>query len=297
MKGGGKRSFTTDLRCWFAAVIAVLALNVVPVQSFAGSFPELRWGSAGGPDWASGYVISYGFSPPAEDSLNKGERRRIALERALKDASRRLYRNILNLRVEGNLTVREYLGDDQESRDSIRRRTSRQPPWEIRIEPDESIRVALKIPMGGEGGIADMIGEPREDRPTEGRVQAEATGIFPGDGIEKASGVVLLASGRKVYPSLRPRLLGPGGEVLMDFGGGSAEAKSRPALVAYYRTVGEALADRVVGNDPLIVNMTMYRERGTDIEIPSVLTENYFRTPDGMKVLRDMRIVVVLQQD
>lgn len=276
--------------------VAVACIALPPPLS-AGTVPRLQWEGRGGVDWSSGYVISYGAGVPPGGLSNRNQRRTASLKRALGDASRSLRRNCLNLRVAGDLTLRDYVREDPELQEAFNDLLAGLPPWEIRIDWNDVVQVALRVPLGGEEGLSELLGEVRG----YGLHERSETGSFrdvrAGDPVEVkgATGIVILAPLSSTVPALRPRVRGGSGEVLVDYGRAGPEARARPAFVAYYYTLERALEDPVAGATPIVVATEFVGERGTDLVIPANLEMGLQGGIEGRRLLTEARVVVVLR--
>ncbi len=285
-------------RALFGTLAAVVAgLFALPPALCAGTLPRLQWDGRGGVDWSSGYVISYGAGVPPGDLSNRNRRRAAGLKRALGDASRSLRRHCLNLRVAGDLTLRDYVREDPELQEAFRDLLANLPPWEIRIDWNEGVQVALRVPLGGEGGLSELLGEVR-GYGLQGRSETGASSDVPNlDPVEVkgATGIVILAPLSSIMPALRPRVRGGSGELLVEYGRAGPEARARPAFIAYHYTLERALEDPVAGAAPIVVVSEFIVERGTDLVIPANLERGLQGDVEGRRLLAEARIVVVLR--
>jgi hypothetical protein len=280
-------------------ILAVVAacLSSPPAPLSAGALPRLQWEGRSGVDWASGYVISYGAGLPPESLSNRNERRSASLRRALGDASRSLRRHCLNVRVAGDLTLRDYVREDPELQKAFNDLIARLPPWEIRIDWGDGVQVALRVPLGGEGGLSDLLGELR-GYGLQGR--SEASGFRNGSvgdpvKVKGATGIVILAPLSSTVPALRPRVRGGSGEILVEHGRADPGARARPAFISYHYTLERALEDPVAGDAPIVVASEFVGTRGTDLVIPENLERGLKRGIEGRRLLAEARIVVVLR--
>jgi hypothetical protein len=206
-----------------------------------------------------------------------------------------MYRLCLGLTVQDGLTVRDYLRQDPELQGIIRKKLLALPPWEIRIGKDEEAQLVLKLPMGGRGGLSELLG----DLGSAGEeVYREGGGFDPGPvSLEtgSATGVVLIASRHSVIAALRPRIVGGSGRILLEHGEAAAEAHDRPAYIAYYGSLEDAMRDPVVGENPLVVAAGEHPERGSDLVLPQLLEESLSRDDGARRILAEARFSVVLQ--
>jgi hypothetical protein len=277
--------------------VAVACLFSPPPPLSAGTLPRLQWEGRSGVDWASGYVISYGAGVPPGDLANRNRRRTASLKRALGDASRTLRRHCLNIRVAGDLTLRDYVREDPELQKAFNDLLASLPPWGIRIGFSDSVQVALRVPLGGEGGLSELLGEVRGYGLPE-RLEAGSLRDVPaGDPVKVkgATGILILAPLSSTVPALRPRVRGVSGEVLVEYGRAGPEAKARPAFVAYHYTLERALEDPVAGATPIVVASEFVGVRGTDLVIPANLERGLQDGIEGRRLLAEARIVVVLR--
>jgi hypothetical protein len=275
-----------------AAAFVLLALAV---GAEAGSLPVPLWEGSGAVEWESGYILSYGRGNASSNSANSSVRRAGNLKAAARQARRNMYRLCLGLTVQDGLTVRDYLRQDPELQGIIRKKLLALPPWEIRIGKDEEAQLVLKLPMGGRGGLSELLG----DLGSAGEeVYREGGGFDPGPvSLEtgSATGVVLIASRHSVIAALRPRIVGGSGRILLEHGEAAAEAHDRPAYIAYYGSLEDAMRDPVVGENPLVVAAGEHPERGSDLVLPQLLEESLSRDDGARRILAEARFSVVLQ--
>ncbi len=276
---------------------AVACLFALPTVLYAGTLPRLHWEGRGGVDWSSGYVISYGAGVPPGDLSNRNRRRAAGLKRALGDASRSLRRHCLNLRVAGDLTLRDYVREDPELQEAFRDLLANLPPWEIRIDWNEGVQVAMRVPLGGEGGLSELLGEVR-GYALQGRSESDSFHDDPTlDPVEVkgATGIVILAPLSSTMPALRPQVRSGSGELLVEYGRAGPEARARPAFISYHYTLERALEDTVAGATPIVVVAEFSADRGTDLVIPANLERGLQGAVEGRMLLNEARIVVVLR--
>jgi hypothetical protein len=199
--------------------------------------------------------------------------------------------------VAGDLTLRDYVREDPELQESFRNLLADLPPWEIRIDTSDVVQVALRVPLGGEGGLSELLGEVRgyglqESERTGSSHDAPASAQVE---VKGATGLVILAPLSSTAPALRPRIRGGSGEILVEYGRAGTEAKARPAFLSYHYTLEKALADPVTGAAPIVVASEFVGGRGTDLVIPSAVERGLLGDTGGRKLLTDARIVIVLR--
>lgn len=280
-----------------ALAVAFACLFSFPLPLAGGVFPRLQWEGRSGVDWSSGYVISYGAGVPPPALSNRNQRRAASLKRALGDASRTLRRHCLNLRVAGDLTLRDYFREDPELQEAFKDMLASLPPWEIRIDRNEGAQVALRVPLGGEGGVSDLLGEVR-GYGLQGRSETDGfrdASILDPVEVRGATGIVILAPLSSTVPALRPRVRGSSGDILVEYGRADPEARARPAFVSYHHTLERALEDPVAGSAPIVVASEFVGTRGTDLVIPANLERGIQSGIEGRRILAEARIVVVLR--
>jgi len=222
-------------------------------------------------------------------------RRAAATKAALREASRNLYRLLLGVRVQESLTVRDYLRQDPELQKAVREELGRLSPWQLRVSPGGTVEAVFSLALGGRGGISDLLddlgGREYREGPVTGPSRQMPLSTFDSGSI---TGVVLIDTGGQVVPALRPRIMGSGGGLLLAFGDGTGEALERAAYVSYYHSLEEALADPVVGENPLVGSVPGGRIRGTDLVLPPVIEEVLAGNEVGGLILSEARIAVVL---
>lgn len=273
----------------------MLTVFLLPATLGAASLPHLDWLEQGRVDWSSGYVIGYGTGKAGMNVTDRNRIRRDGMKAAFRDATRDLYRLCLDLRVDHFTYVRDYFQADPELQEAFRIKLQKSSPWEVAFGVGDEVRVALKLPLGGVGGLMEFLGkkgvtfENGEGRPSAGP-------LLPARGEqERISGLVLLTSAGDLAPALRPRIRNREGAILLDHTIASEDLLARPAFLPYYSSVEEALEDPLLGSDPLVAPAISSPGSDTDIVLPAVLEESLLTTEDGMSILREGRITIVLR--
>jgi hypothetical protein len=206
-----------------------------------------------------------------------------------------MYRLCLGITVQGGLTVRDYLRQDPELQEIIRKKLLALPPWEIRVGRGEDIHLVLRLSLGGKGGLSELLGDlgnAGNEETREGmNLDSEPVTLETGS----ATGIVLICSRRMVIPALRPRVVGGAGRILLEHSAAAAVAHERAAYIAYYDSLEDAMEDPVVGENPLVVAAGESMERGSDLVLPQLLEEGLSRDEADGRILAEARIAVVLQ--
>lgn len=262
--------------------------------AWAGSYLELDW--VGRVDWSSGYAVAYGHGVAPAYLTDHNLRRAAAQKAAFLEASRSLIRLCLDLRVQGKVTVRDYFREDSELQNIFREMVRKLPPWKVVFGRGDEVRLALRLPLGGPGSLSEVLGDLPEMVLTSLPPSSEEILEIPYSVGESPTGLVLLFSHQVVVPVLRPRILGPGGGVILDYRRSSAEARARPAYIAYYSNLERALEDPVLGDSPIVVTAAPAPGSSTDIVVPSNLESRLLHTPAGRELVSEARVVVVLTE-
>jgi hypothetical protein len=213
----------------------------------------------------------------------------------VREAARNLYRILLGVRVQEGLTVRDYLRQDPELQKAVREALGKLSPWQLRVGPEGTVEAVFSLPLGGRGGISDLLGDMggSEYRRGSGVGPVRETSL---QSFESGSitGVVLIDAAGQVVPAMRPRIMGNDGRTLLAFGDGTGDASERPAYVSYHPSLEEALADPVVGDNPLVASVPAGSARGTDLVLPPVVEDLLSGDEVGRRILSEARIAVVL---
>ncbi len=263
----------------------------------AGSYPSLDWSGAGRIDWDSGYAVAYGRGAAPAHLANHSLRRAAAQKAAYIAASRNLIVMCLDLRIRDEATLRDYFKQDAELQDAFREMVRKLPPWSVVFGSNDEVRLALSLPLGGPGSVTELLGELAEEGPASTPPTPEDVGMARYPGEENPTGLLLLVSSREVSPALKPQILASSGEVILDFRRTSAETRSRPAYIAYYDSLERALEDPVLGEDPVIVSGAPAPGSTANLVLPPHMESHLLETPAGRDLIREARIVVVLQQN
>jgi len=273
-------------------LFASFALLAHPISAGGGATPALDWHLEGKVDWSAGFAVSYGAADGTGKTGDPNLMRRESRNSAYLAASRNLLRLCLDLRVHDTLTIRDYFRDDPELQKAFRSRLRQVPPWHIELGAGSGVRLAVKVPLGGSGGIAGILDEVGGFR---SGTTAHAPEARSGSDVEGGiTGLVLIASRRDLVPALRPRIRAGDGMVMLDYENSTEEARGRPAFIPYYGSVEEALGDPVVGNNPMSAAAGPYPGSDTDLLLPPAVQESLYLSPAGVDILRSARIAVVL---
>lgn len=274
----------------------LLALIVVlSSASHAAVLLQAEWQGDGKVDWSAGYVISYGSAPSPSNLEGRGLLHGTGEKTAYREAYRNLLRLCLDVTVQDSFKVRDFFHGDPELLDEFKKKLREIPPWEIRLGRGGEVALALRLPLSGKGGLTELL--DRIERGLEG----ESEGWEPADfrdasGTSDVSGLVLLVSGRRVAPALRPRIRGSGGDVLLEYSTAGERARARSVFVAYYDTLEDALLDPLVGAHPVVAAADPYPGSGTDLLLPASLEDDLLVMEEEGSLLTDARVVVVLQR-
>jgi hypothetical protein len=218
-----------------------------------------------------------------------------ATKGAVREAARNLYRLLLGVRVQEGLTVRDYLRQDPELQKVVREVLGKLSPWQLRVAPEGTVEAVFILPLGGRGGISDLLGDMGGSdfrrSSAAGPVRSTSLQSF---GSGSITGVVLIDAAGKVIPAMRPRIMGSDGRTLLSFGDGTGDALERPAYVSYHPSLEEALADPVVGDNPMVTSIPAGFSRGTDLVLPPVVEDLLSGDEVGRRILSEARIAVVL---
>lgn len=107
-------------------------------------------------DWTRGELTmtGMGFSP---ERGSLAQRRALARQTAVTDASRRLYEAVGALRVNGHAYVRDLLAVDEGLRSALHAMVASAPVQESKPWPDGSIEVTKTLSLWGEGSLSALL--------------------------------------------------------------------------------------------------------------------------------------------
>ena len=272
--------------------LALLLLLVMPPGTGAASFPRLPDNVDGKVGWSSGFVVTYGLGRAPDYLTNPTLKRSAARKAAYLDASRRLISLCLSIRVQGKITVRDHFRQDNELQNAFREMLRSLPPWEIKYKSSSEVKVAIRLPLGGEGGLNEILGESTEAylNPYDGLPESFLSSWYPAG--QEPTGLVLVVDSGEAEPALRPRIVSSVGGVMLDYSNSSQTALQRVSFVPFYQTLQKALEDPLTGDNPLVFNVLSTNK--TDFILPDHMEPYFLHTATGQRILSDVLLVIVL---
>lgn len=137
-----------------ASVAAEASASVQPAERPDGALLEKGEGLR--IDWTRGVMTmtGLGFSP---ERGSLAQRRALARQTAMTDATRRLYEAVGALRVNGHAYVRDLLAVDEGLRSALHARVAAAPAQDDKPWPDGSVEVSLALPLWGEGSLSSLL--------------------------------------------------------------------------------------------------------------------------------------------
>jgi hypothetical protein len=205
-------------------------------------------------DWTTGVLTVYGEGIASPQIQNPAQRRLMGFRAAKATA----YRNLLELVGQVHVDASTTVGEAMIASDSVRTRVSglvrgaRLVP-ESQQEKDGVFQVALTLNLQDHLAAALL---PAAQRPAAPPSIPESALYTPP---QSYTGLIIDARGLPLKPSMAPRLLSAGGNVLFSAGGVEVEYVRRWGMVGYDRDLERAgHSDRVGGANarPLVVRAT-----------------------------------------
>lgn len=204
-----------------------------------------------GVNWAGQVVRATGQGAPDMKAANPAQARLGAERAALADALRNLLAQVKGISVDGSKKVSDLMEKD-EIRTRVEGLVRGYKIVNKRYFSDSGVEVEIEVPLAM---FADVI-----DPDT-----TQVLAVGKPEGEKSTTGLVILASGLKVTPSLMPRVLDDAGKPIYSIDSLSAEARKQSAVAAYVQSLDDANKSMKAGEKPLVLKAAS--ATGADLQL------------------------------
>jgi hypothetical protein len=230
-------------------VLVLLATSAVSAQGKDQKAPDAK--AQPGVNWAGQVVRATGQGAPDMKAANPAQARLGAERAALADALRNLLAQVKGISVDGSKKVSDLMEKD-EIRTRVEGLVRGYKIVNKRYFSDSGVEVEIEVPLAM---FADVI-----DPDT-----TQVLAVGKPEGEKSTTGLVILASGLKVTPSLMPRVLDDAGKPIYSIDSLSAEARKQSAVAAYVQSLDDANKSMKAGEKPLVLKAAS--ATGADLQL------------------------------
>lgn len=258
-------------------VLGVLVLLATSAVFAQGKDPKAADAKAQpGVNWAGQVVRATGQGAPDMKAANPAQARLGAERAALADALRNLLGQVKGISVDGSKKVSDLMEKD-EIRTRVEGLVRGYKIVNKRYFSDSGVEVEIEVPLAM---FADVI-----DPDT-----TQVLAVGKPEGEKSTTGLVILASGLKVTPSLMPRVLDDAGKPIYSIDSLSAEARKQSAVAAYVQSLDDANKSMKAGEKPLVLKAAS--ATGADLQLAPEDAKKLASLNTGF--LSDGKVVIVL---
>lgn len=229
-----------------------------------------------GVNWAGQVVRATGQGAPDMKAANPAQARLGAERAALADALRNLLAQVKGISVDGSKKVTDLMAKD-EIRTRVEGLVRGYKIVNKRYFSDSGVEVEIEVPLAMFADVVD---------PDTTQVLA----VGKPEGEKGTTGLVILASGLKVTPSLMPRVLDDAGKPVYSIDSLSADARKQSAVAAYVQSLDDANKSMKAGEKPLVLKAKS--ATGADLQLAPEDAKKLASLNTGF--LADGKVVIVL---
>ncbi|MEO0077554.1 MAG: hypothetical protein ABIK86_00940 [candidate division WOR-3 bacterium] len=247
-------------------------------------------------DWSGGTVRARGTGVMDPGNMNKAQARLMAERAAVVVAQRNLLEIVNGVRVDSDTRVQNFMTDYDVVYTHVEGivKGARQVGPARYDSVAGTVEVELEMPMYGDSSLEQALA------PVLGpKGEVAAAGLSPRvrEFFEQYGGLVMDAGNSGLKPALFPKIYDEDGNLLLDTKDCLKYAgRSGQAAVQFIRALDEVLANKKLGNQPLVLKVKQVRGKlGADIVISRVDADKLKWLKDGARYLFDAgRFIVKL---
>lgn len=263
-----------------AAIVVGLGLATMRTASAAPQDAVGQTVAHGSVDWSGKTVTATGSGAPNLKAANVAVAR-LGAERAAKlDAFRNILEAVRGVRVTGSESVGQRLDAAPDTKAKVEGALRNFKVLDTKYYSDGGVDVIVQVPLDGVLAAA-VLPEASSAVPA---VPADAA-------VPATTGIIINAKGVSVAPALAPRLFDTGGDEVYGPRHAAQDAISSRGVVAYTKSLDEAMKDARVAGSPLVVKaLRPMAPGGADLVIAD---EDGARLATLPMLLRDARVIIV----
>jgi hypothetical protein len=229
-----------------------------------------------GVNWAGQVVRATGQGAPDMKAANPAQARLGAERAALADALRNLLAQVKGISVDGSKKVSDLMEKD-EIRTRVEGLVRGYKIVNKRYFSDSGVEIEIEVPLAM---FADVVDPDTTQVLAAGKPEGE----------KGTTGLVIVASGLKVTPSLMPRVLDSAGKPVYSIDSLSVEARKQSAVAAYVQSLDDANKSMKAGEKPLVLKAAS--ATGADLQLAPEDAKKLASLNTGF--LADGKVVIVL---
>jgi len=254
-------------------------------------------------NWTKGILQSKGFSSCTDKDKINGDIDTWVLEAAIQKGRRNLLKTIYKVRIDSTTLVEEIISSNLDIRDEILSMVNKAPVIQQKSFGDGTIEVTLEMDMlfafsqlilpeeiTQIATIKHVLNEKRKFKEETGSGSNQT--MIP---LEN-TGLVVMATGLDVLPSMAPKILDENGEQVYGSTFASRNFAVQYGMSAYVRDFSEQLNNQRVGKNPLVVRGVRTSGTGfSDIVISNADSSKIRSSSINLSFLKKCRVVIVLE--
>lgn len=286
---------------WHSALIMCVVLNASCLNA-GGSNDYIHYCDSGKINWTKGVLQSKGFSSNTDKIKINGDIDTWVLESAIQKGRTNLLKTLYKIRIDSNTLVEEIIRSSVDMRDEILSMVENVPVAQKKSLGGGTIEVILDMDMFS--AFSQLI-LPEEITQiatikhvaSENRRFSEESGSgseLPMKHLEN-TGLVVMATGLNVIPSMAPKIVDENGEQVYGSTFASRDSAVQYGMATYVRNFSEHLNTQRVGENPLVVRGVRTSGPGlSDIVISNADASRVRSSSKNLSFLKKCRVLIVL---
>ena len=252
------------------ALLALLALAAGGTLLDAFEVPDaaqqdviVPMGDSGAVDWSNGFIYATGEGVASDTITNKGQARLMAKRAAVADAQRNLLETTKGVQLSSETTVENFMTTSDVIRTSVEGlvRGAQVVPdpktgEECTYLSDGTVRVKLRVPLDGFGGLAEVLVPTDMGSKVEGDLEKkeDKEKEMEEKGKDVYSGLVINAIGLRLKPAISPKVVDESGNEVYGTGYVDRTYAVKNGVVGYGKDLEKAKANKRVAESPLVID-------------------------------------------
>jgi len=266
------------------------------------------------PTWVNwqNYMIGATGAGMPDTTLPHPAQKQYTLKKAREKAVELLLAAVESLNLTSNMTVEDTIASDSLLASKVEEIVKKAEEVHIRYMSDLSVEVDIQLPLtgklanqllptggGGKPVPIDSLHCPLCGQPwPPGRPFPKYLFSLPAFSSQQYTGLVVDAQGLGVHPALAPAILSEEGHQVYGMGFVDREVAVSEGIVKYSKDLQQAIKDRRVGQNPLVVKgLRATGPLRTDVTIPNATAMILHHSENNLKFLRQGKVIVVLDKD
>lgn len=286
---------------WRSALVMCVVLHASFLNA-GESNDYVQYCDSGKINWTKGVLQSKGSSSNTDKIKINGDIDTWVLESAIQKGRTNLLKTLYKIRIDSAALVEEIIRSNVGMRDEILSMVEKVPVAQKESLEDGTIEVSLEMDMFS--AFSQLI-LPEEITqiatikhvPSENRRFSEETGSGSDSPIIplENTGLVVIAAGLNVIPSMAPKIVDENGEQVYGSTFASRDSAVQYGMATYIRDFSEHLNNKRLGENPLVVRGVRTSGPGfSDIVISNADASRIRSSSKNLSFLKKCRVVIVL---